>query len=83
MKKDSVILVLLFSISTMLSIVCGMFWRTEEVYRLRRTIDLKNNTILQTETYLNQFDFNDIAKNNWRQLGYIMYSKQEIVKQKK
>jgi len=68
-------------ISTILSIVCGMFWRTEEVYKLRRTIDLKNNTLSQTETYLNQFDFNDIAKNNWNRLGYIIYPKRETITQ--
>jgi len=81
MKEYPKSLILLFIVSIMLGILGGMFWRVEEVFELRKTIKLKNNTLLQTETYLNQFDFNDIAKNNWRQLGYIMYSKREIVTQ--
>jgi len=78
-KKDSIILSLLVVVSIVASILGGMFWRSEEVHKLRVVIDLKNNTLLQTETYLNQFDFNDIARNNWRQLGYNIYSKNDTV----
>jgi len=79
-KKDFTILSLLVIVSIVASILGGMFWRSEEVHRLRGVIDLKNNTLLQTETYLNQFDFNEIARNNWRQLGYNIYAKNDTVK---
>jgi len=78
-KKDSIIQILLFAVSITLGIVGGMFWRSEEVHKLRGVLDLKNNTLLQTETYLNQFDFNEIARDNWRQLGYNIYSKNDSV----
>jgi len=70
---------LLFVVSITLGVVGGMFWRSEEVHKLRGVIDLKNNTLLQTETYLNQFDFKDIARSNWRQLGYNIYAKNDTV----
>lgn len=78
-NKDSVIQILLVVISIIASILGGMFWRSEEVHKLRGVIDLKNNTLLQTETYLNQFDFNEIARDNWRQLGYKIYAKNDTV----
>jgi len=78
-KKDSVILILLVVVSIIASVLGGMFWRSEEVHKLRGVIDLKNNTLLQTETYLNQFDFNEIAKSNWRQLGYNIYTKNDSI----
>ena len=82
MQKDSAILILLVVVSIIASILGGMFWRSEQVHKLRGTLDLKNNTLLQTETYLNQFDFNDIARDNWRQLGYNIYSKNDSVNSK-
>ena len=79
-NKDSVIQILLVVISIIASVLGGMFWRSEEVHKLRGVIDLKNNTLLQTETYLNQFDFNEIARDNWRQLGYKIFAKNDTVK---
>ena len=79
MKKEFVILVLLVVVSIIASMLGGMFWRSEEVHKLRGVIDFKNNTLLQTETYLNQFNFNDIARNNWRQLGYNISTKNDTV----
>lgn len=80
MKKDFIVLSLLVVVSVLASILGGMFWRSEEVHRLRGIVDSKNNIFLQTETYLNQFDFNEIARSNWRQLGYNIYSKNDTVK---
>lgn len=83
MKTDSIILVLLIAAIALASFFGGAFWRLEEVHKLRGVIDLKNTTLTQTEVYLNQFDFNDIARNNWRQLGYSIYSKNDSVNFKK
>jgi len=77
MKKDSIILSLLVAVSIIASVLGGMFWRSEQVHKLRGVLDLKNNTLTQTEVYLNQFDFNDIARNNWKQLGYNIYVKND------
>lgn len=79
MKQDTIIRILLIVVSIIASVLGGMFWRSEQVHKLRGVLDLKNNTLLQTETYLNQFDFNDIAKSNWRQLGYKIYAKNDTV----
>ena len=79
MKKDTAIVILLVVVSIVASVLGGMFWRAEEVHRLRGVIDLKNNTLTQTEVYLNQFDFNDIARNNWRQFGYNIFTKNDSV----
>lgn len=79
MKKDSAILSLLILVSIIASVLGGMFWRSEQVHKLRGVVDLKNNTFLQTEAYLSQFDFNEIAINNWRQLGYNIPSKNDTV----
>jgi len=79
MKKDSIIVSLLVIVSIIASVLGGMFWRSEEVHKLRGVIDFKNTTLTQTEVYLNQFDFNDIARNNWRQLGYNIYVKNDSV----
>ena len=79
MKTDSIILILLIVAIALASFFGGAFWRLEEVHKLRGVLDLKDNTLLQTETYLNQFDFNDIARNNWRQLGYNIYAKNDSV----
>ena len=66
-------------VSIVASILGGMFWRSEEVHRLKGYIESKDNILIQTESYLNKFDFNEIAKNNWRQLGYNIYSKNDSV----
>jgi len=79
MKQDTIIRILLVVVSIIASVLGGMFWRSEQVHKLRGTLDLKNNTLLQTETYLNQFDFNEIARNNWRQLGYNIQAKNDSV----
>lgn len=79
MQKDSAIVSLLVIVSIVASVLGGMFWRSEQVHKLRGTLDLKNNIFMQTEVYLNQFDFNDIARDNWRQLGYNIYTKNDSV----
>jgi len=77
MKKDCIILSLLILVSIIASTLGGMFWRSEEVHKLREVISFNNNIFLQTEAYLGQFDFNEIARKNWNQLGYKVEVKAE------
>ena len=79
MQKDSAILSLLVIVSIIASILGGMFWRSEEVHRLRGIIDSKNNTLVQTETYLNSLPMDEIVRNTFRQLGYHMYAKNDSI----
>ena len=79
MKKDSVILTLLIVVSVALSFSIGALWRSEQIIRLRMKVDDQKAIFSQTELYLNQFNFNDIAKNNWRQLEYNIYSKNDSI----
>jgi len=72
MKKDSAILILLFVVSVILGVVGGMFWRAEQVIRLKTIFS-------QTEVYLNNIvGFDDNAVQLWRQLGYAIVKKDTI-----
>lgn len=68
MVKEGIILF----IAIIASILIGMLWRSEEVHKLEGTIQLQQNMITQTQSYLSQFDFNDGAIKNWHQLGYTL-----------
>jgi len=79
MKRDSVILILLVVVSIIASILGGMFWRSEQVIRLKVTIEKQTVIFLQTEGYLNSIiGFDDNSIQLWRMLGYKISKKDSV-----
>lgn len=79
MKDYSITQIFLIVTLIALGFLVGRLWRAEQVIRLRIDIDKQSVIFSQTQTYLNQFDFNEIARDNWRQLGYGINAKNDSV----